>query len=122
MFGLGNKDDGAEKLIVQVHAVAGADVFDLARKLWDENARGVRLDAVSGKEYLHFRYTSPKCAIWFQRDHGRTDVFEVMIRWESSKTYEVYVLSDGQPVGNQQRAIELLQSMLTTPSVIAFGG
>ena len=119
MFGLGNKDEGSEKLTVQVHVVSGSEVFKLAQKLWDTNARTLRLDQASGKEYLHFRYVNPKCAIWFQRDQGRKDVFELMVRWEDSKTYEVYVVGSSQTAGDQKRATELLQSMLTTPSVVS---
>ena len=119
MFGMGNKDQGSDKLAVQVYSVAGDEVFKLAQKLWETNARTVRFDQASGKEYLHFRYLKPPCAIWFQRDKGRTGVFEFMVRWEAAKNYEVYVVSSGQTAGNQQRATALLQSMLTTPSVVS---
>lgn len=118
MFGLGHKEERSDKLSVQVHAVSGDEMFRLAQKLWDENARYVRVDDPSGKEYLHFAYQNPSCVVWYQRDRGRTDVFEIILRWESSKMYEVYVLSAGQPAGDGQRAKALLDSMLTTPSVV----
>jgi hypothetical protein len=118
MFGIGKTDSKSDKLSVQVHAVTADEPFGLAQKLWDENAAHVQLDELSGKEYLHFAYTNPACVVWFQRDRGRTDEFELIVRWESTKTYEVYVLSKGAPTGNAERAKALLNSMLTTPSVV----
>lgn len=118
MLGLGKKDSAGDKLSVQVYAVAGDEAFKLAQKLWDENARTVRVEEHIRKEFLHFAYANPECVIWFQRDQGRTGTFELIVRWEADKTYEVFVLTAGQPAGNLERARAVLNSMLTTPSVV----
>ena len=122
MFGLENKGEDSDKLSVQVYAVSGDEAFKLAAKIWNENARTTRLDQRTGKEFLHFGYTNPKCVIWLQRDQGRTDTFELIIHWEHDKTHEVFVLTGGQPAGNQERAKAIVNSMLTTPSVMLSAG
>ncbi|HSX31873.1 MAG TPA: hypothetical protein VLF43_01305, partial [Candidatus Saccharimonadales bacterium] len=68
----------------------------------------------------HFGYANPKCVAWLQRDIGREDLFELIIRWESTGMHEVHVISNGgtQPVGDDKRTKELLNSMLITPSVV----
>lgn len=119
MFGLGDKkSDNTDKLTVQVHVVVGEDVFKMAQKIWDENARSLRLDEHTRKEFQHFAYANPKCVAWLQRDQGRADTFELVIRWEAEKTHEVFVVTNGQPSGNTERAKALLNSMLTTPSIV----
>jgi hypothetical protein len=118
MFGLGKSEQASDKLSVQVHVVASGDAFKLGQKIWDENARTLRLDEQTGKEFLHFGYANPKCVVWMQRDQGRTDTFEVIVRWEADKTHEVYVLTSGQTAGDEARAKAILNSMLTTPSVV----
>jgi hypothetical protein len=118
MFGRGKNQPDGDKLSVQVYAVTGDEPFKLAQKLWDENARTVRIAASVGKEFLHFAYANPACVVWFQRDQGRTGTFELIVRWEADKTHEVFVLTPGQPAGNAERAKAVLNSMLTTPSVV----
>ena len=119
MFGLGDKkSENSDKLTVQVHAVVGDEVFKMAQKIWYENARSARLDQSTQKEFLHFGYANPKCVVWLQRDRGRTGILELIVRWEADKTHEVYILTNGQPSGSLERAKALLNSMLTTPSVI----
>jgi len=120
MLGLGKKDPSAEKLSVQVHVVVGSEVFSLAFKLWSENYRTSQVDRQDGKEFLHFGYANPKCVAWLQRDIGREDLFELIVRWESTGMHEVHVVSNGgaQPVGNEERTKALLNSMLITPSVV----
>lgn len=118
MFGFGKSDSGNDKLNIQVHLVSGDAVFGLAQKLWDENVRTIHVDEQIGKEYLRFGYANPACAVWLQRDRGRTGTFELIVRWQADKTSEVFVLVPGQVAGNEQRAKDLLNSMLTTPSVL----
>lgn len=120
MLGLGKKDPNADKLSVQVHVTVGSEVFGLAFKLWSENYRTVKVDHKSGKEFLHFGYANPKCVAWLQRDIGREDLFELIVRWESTKLHEVHVVSNGgaKPVGDDSRTKALLNSMLITPSVV----
>ncbi len=118
MFGMGKKEPTSDKLTVQVHAVVSDQVFALAQKLWDENVRTLRIDQLTHKEFLHFGYANPKCVIWLQRDQGRAGILELIIRWEADKTHEVFVLTAGQPAGDEQRAKAIVQTMLTTPSVV----
>ena len=118
MFGLNKNEPSSDKLSVQVHVVASQEAFKLAQKLWDENARTLRVDEQARKEFLHFGYANPKCVIWLQRDQGRVDTFELIVRWEADKTHEVYALTSGQTSGDEARITATLNSMLTTPSVV----
>ncbi|HKU18989.1 MAG TPA: hypothetical protein VJP80_07025 [Candidatus Saccharimonadales bacterium] len=121
MFGLSKKpvDD---KLTVQVHVVSSNPAFGMAQKVWGENMRSLQFNQMTGKEIMHFAYAQPKCVVWLQRDHGRTDVFELVVRWEDDDVHEVYVVSrvaDGLPaIGNDHRLQELLHSILTVPSIV----
>jgi hypothetical protein len=119
MFGLSKKDPHTDKLQVQVHVVSSFEAYRMAVKLWNENLRTLHLDQHAGKEFLRFAYTSPSCTVWLQRDQGRADNFELVVRWEGDKTHEVFVLNTGnKPEGNDTRVKALLNSMLTTPSVV----
>jgi hypothetical protein len=119
MFGLGKKAPKNDKLTVQVQVVSSSTAFAMAQKLWAENARTVRFDQQAGKEFLHFGYVNPKCVIWLQRDHGRANSFELIVRWEEAATHEVCIIgNDSSPSGNDARVKALLHSMLTTPSVV----
>jgi hypothetical protein len=122
MFGLNKKDVHADKLQVQVHVIAGIDVFRLATRVWDTNQRSLHVEAHAHKEFMRFAYTNPSCTVWLQRDQGRDDIFELVVRWESDKTHEVFVLMLGdKKVGDDQRAQALLNSMLSTPSIVLSG-
>ena len=118
MFGLGDKTQKSDKLGLQVHVVSSEEVFKLAQKIWDENVRTLHLDEQFHKEFLHFGYNQPKCVIWLQRDQGRTGIFELIVRWEHDKTHEVFVITSGPTVGNEDRAKAIVNSILTTPSVV----
>lgn len=118
MFGHSKNEGSSDKLSVQVHVVASEEVFKLTQKIWDENSRTLRLDEQTHKEFLHFGYANPKCVIWLQRDQGRPGIFELIVRWEANKTHEVFVLTSGQPTGDTDRAKAIVNSMLTTPSVV----
>lgn len=118
MFGLGKSEPSSDKLSVQVHAVSSDEAFALAQKIWDANVRTMRVDEQTHKEFLHFGYANPKCVIWLQRDQARTGTLELVVRWEQDKTYEVFVLTTGQLAGDEQRIKAVLNSMLTTPSVV----
>jgi hypothetical protein len=124
MFGF-HKPPQADKLTVQVHVVGNAEVFALAQKIWDENQRNLRGDQASGKEFLHFAYANPKCVVWLQRDHGRHQLFELVVHWESNDNnmHEVFVvLNTPQPDGDATRAKQLLKSVLSTPSIVPSNG
>lgn len=118
MFGMGKKEPSSDELSVQVHAVTSDDAFKLAQKIWNENGRTIHVDPRSGKEFLHFAYANPKCVVWLQHDQGRTGILEMIVRWEADQTHEVFVLATGQQAGDDTRAKALLNSMLTTPSVV----
>ncbi len=118
MFGLGKSEPTTDKLSVQVHIVTSDEAFRLAQKIWDENVRTLHVDEQTGKEFLRFGYANPKCAVWLQRDRGRSGIFELIVRWEADKTHEVFTISTGQAAGDGQRAKDLLNSMLTTPSIV----
>ncbi len=118
MFG-SNKHPETDKLSVQVHVVASAAAFQLGQKLWEENARTLHTDPASGKEFLHFVYANPPSVVWMQRTPGGPDYFELIVRWEKDAMHEVYVIQNSaQPAGDDGRAKELLQSILTTPSIV----
>lgn len=123
MLGLGKKDPSADKLAVQVHVTVGSEVFKLAFKIWSENYRNLQVDRQDGKEVLHFGYANPRCTVWLQRDIGREDLLELIVRWESSKLHEVHVISNGgaQAVGDDTRAKAILNSMMITPSIVPAG-
>jgi hypothetical protein len=124
MFGLKKKNPDADKLTVQVHVVGNAEVFNLAQKIWSENQRTLRADPATGKEFLHFAYANPKCVVWLQRDHGRQQLFELVVHWENeSNMHEVFVvLNTPQPEGDGTRAKQLLDSVLSMPSIVLSNG
>jgi len=119
MFGLHKQPTQQDKLAVLVHAVTSNEAFKMVQKIWAENARSLQGDNAAHKEILHFAYATPKCTVWLQRDMGRTDTFELIIRWEEQGEHEVYVLTSGAATtGNDQRLIELLHQILTLPSIV----
>jgi hypothetical protein len=123
MFGLKKKNPSADKLTVQVHVVGSAEVFRLAEKIWSENVRTLHTDPATGKEFLHFAYANPKCVVWLQRDHNQHQLFELVVRWEAGNIHEVYVvLNTPQPDGDDTRAKQLLNSVLSTPSIVLSTG
>ncbi len=116
---MGSRDEPkGDKLSVQVHVVASEEGSALARKIWDANVRTLRVDEQTHKEFLHFAYANPKCVVWMQRDQGHAGMFELIIRWEADKTHEVFILTGGQTAGDEPRIKAILNSMLTTPSVV----
>jgi hypothetical protein len=117
----GKKEPASDKLTVQVHAVGSAEAYQMVAKIWNENVRTLHVDQQTCKEFLHFGYNQPNCVVWLQRDQNRSNPFELIVRWEEDKTHEVFVISNappGQASGNDQRVKALLNSMLTTPSIV----
>jgi hypothetical protein len=123
MFGLSKKEPKSDTLSVQVHAVANKEAYALAQRIWNENVRTLHVDQATRKEFLHFGYANPKCVIWLQRDQNRSNPFELIVRWEGD-THEVCVISDasGEESGDATRPKAILNSMLTTPSVVLSTG
>jgi len=108
-----------DRLTVQVHAVSSNTALHMAQKIWSENARTLHLDRAGGKEFLHFAYAQPRCTVWLQRDQGRTEPYELVVRWEDQGMHEVYVITDGNQSGTaEQRLQALLRSVLTMPSIV----
>ena len=119
MFSIFKKKPSADKLSVQVHVVGSAPAYALAEKIWAENQRTLLRDPATNKEFLHFAYANPKCVVWLQRDPGRHQLFELIVRWEVDDIHEVYVvLNTPQPDGDDRRAQQLLHSVLSTPSIV----
>jgi hypothetical protein len=119
MLGMFKKKPQADKLTVQVHVVGSSSAFGLAEKIWAENQRTLLHDPATGKEFLHFAYANPKCVVWLQRDPGRHQLFELVVHWAADDIHEVYVvLNTPQPDGDDKRAQQLLNSVLSTPSIV----
>jgi len=109
-------------LPIFVHAIQSADAFALVEKVWQTNAHAVLIDPVNHKEFMRFTFAQPPCVVWLQRDQGRTDTFELILMWDvkTEELTEVYVISAlaGVSVGDDTRAKDLLNAILTMPSVV----
>lgn len=120
MFGLGKNEAKIDRLTVQVHVLASKEAYELTDRLWRENMRTLHIDESAHKEFLHFGYNKPKCVVWLQRDQGRSNPFELIVRWEDEKMHEVFIISNtgAQAEGDDLRAKAILNSMLITPSIV----
>ena len=126
MLGFGNKKEHTldpTTLPIFVHVIVNAQAFDLARKIWENNARYILLDSGNHKELLRFLFNDPPCAVWLGRDQGQTDIFELVLLWDKpgneQDVSEVYVLSTGGTVrGDASRITDLLKTILSTPSIV----
>lgn len=121
MFGSAHKKDTGT-LPIFVHALQSADAFNLAQKVWEANTHALLVDPANHKEFMQFRFTQPECVVWLQRDQGRTDTFELILMWDVKKEEltEVYVISAlaGVSIGDDRRAKDLLNAILTMPSTV----
>lgn len=122
MFG-SKKQSGfsADTLPVTVHSTRSQEAFVAAQKLWSVNARNVISDPQSKKEVLHFALVTPRTVMWFQRDTGRTDAFELIISWQQDKAVltDVHVILPGpEKVGDDAYICQVLEGLLTTPSTV----
>src|SRR3982751_1384729 len=99
MLGFGDRQAHIDptRLPIFVHAVQSAEAFDLAQKVWENNARYVVDDPTNHKELMRFVFSQPTCVVWLQRDQNRTDTFELVLMWEGKNNEEsvteVYILS-----------------------------
>lgn len=119
MFGFKKKNPDADRLTVQIHVVGSSAAFQIAGKIWAENQRTLLTEPTTGKEFLHFAYANPKCVVWLQRDPGRHQHFELVVRWEETGIHEVYVVQNAnQQEGDDGRVQQLLHSILSTPSIV----
>lgn len=127
MLGFGDKHEHAidpTTLPIFVHALQSAEAFDLAQKVWENNARYVVLDPANHKELMRFVFSQPTCVVWLERDQGRTDAFELVLLWDAEgkkdAVTEVYVISAlaGMKVGDDSRAKNLLSAILASPAIV----
>ena len=122
MFGSKKQPElSADTLPVTVHSVHSAEAFTAAQKLWNVNARNVIADPASRKEVLHFSLVNPRTVMWFQRDVGRTDAFELIISWQQDKAVltDIHVILPGpEKVGDDTYVRQVLEGLLTTASTV----
>ncbi len=124
MFGLGaNRKDVDDKLPVLVQVVQNNDTFGMAKKLWTENTRVVRMDPTTRKEFLRFGLVQAGQAVWFERDQGREDCFELILTWHEDGTRfaDVYVVTPSKDFGTSGDAAyvnKVLDALLTTPATL----
>ncbi len=127
MLGFGdNKHHSVDPttLPIFVHALQSAEAFDLVQKVWGNNSRYVMTDSSNRKELMRFAFSQPACVVWLQRDQGRTDTFELILLWDEKgdkqDVSEVYVISAlaGMAVGDDSRVKNLLNAILTSPSIM----
>jgi hypothetical protein len=113
----------ADTLPVTVHSVRSTEAFADAQKLWNVNARNVINDAHSRKEVLHFALVNPRTVMWFQRDAGRTDAFELIVSWQQDKTVltDIHVILPGpEKAGDDTYVRQALEGLLTTAATVPF--
>jgi hypothetical protein len=122
MFGFDHHDDDDGKLPIFVHSLQSAEAFELAQKVWQVNGAIQRVDPANNKEFERFRFSNPDCIVWLQRDRGRSDTFELILIWDKKEVgiTEVYTVSavSGTKLGDDARARELLERMLTAPATV----
>jgi hypothetical protein len=122
MFG-SKKQVTGDTLPVTVHSVRSAEAFADAQKLWNVNARAVIADPQSNKEVLHFALVNPRTVMWFQRDTGRTDAFELVISWEQDKTVltDIHIILPGpEKAGDDAYVRQVLEGLLTSAATVPF--
>ncbi|MET0779590.1 MAG: hypothetical protein ABWY71_02025 [Candidatus Saccharimonadales bacterium] len=120
MFG-SKKQQAGDTLPVTVHSLRSAETFVAAQKLWSVNARAVIADPRSNKEVLHFALTTPRTVMWFQRDTGRTDAFELIISWQQDKAVltDIYIILPGpEKAGDDTYAHQVLEGLLSSASTV----
>lgn len=120
MLGAAHKAASANDLSVFVQVVDNEELFERAKRLWDQNGRLRYKDSQHGKEVIRFTYARPACTAWLQRDEARSDMFELVLFWQESATHEVFVVGHvgGTSTGGDSRLRALLDAMLVTPSVV----
>lgn len=124
MFGLSNnRKDLDDKLPVLVAVVQNSDTFAMAQKLWQENTRAVRVEPTIRKEFLRFGLVQAGQAVWFERDQGREDSFELILSWHENGTRfaDVYVVTPSNnlgPSGDAAYVNKVLDALLTTPATL----
>jgi hypothetical protein len=118
MLGFGEKHHSVDPttLPIFVHALQSAEAFDLVQKVWENNSRYVMTDSSNRKELMRFAFSQPACVV--------SDTFELILLWDEKgdkqDVSEVYVISAlaGMTVGDDSRVKNLLNAILTSPSIM----
>lgn len=124
MFGLNSKrDQQDDRLPVMVQVVQDTQSFAMAQKLWLENTRAMRFEPTTGKEFLRFGLVQAGQAVWFERDKGREDSFEIILTWHESgaRFADIYVVTPSSTLGSSGDAAyvnKVLDALLTTPATL----
>jgi hypothetical protein len=131
MLGFGDKQGHSvdpTTLPIFVHAIQSASAFELAQKVWENNRRYLVKDPSNNKDLMRFVFSQPACVVWLGRDQGREDTFELILMWDSAgdrqDVTEVYVISTSgdKPVGDDKRASDLLNAILSSPAIVPVNG
>ena len=124
MFGLSSKrSQQDDRLPVMVQVVQDAQSFAMAQKLWTENTRAMRFEPTTGKEFLRFGLVQAGQAVWFERDKGREDSFEIILTWHESgaRFADIYVITPSSTLGSSGDAAyvnKVLDALLTTHATL----
>ncbi len=122
-FGTNHKNQDDNNLPVLVQVVQDNNAFLLAQKVWQENLRAVRIEAVTHKEFLRFGLVKQGQAVWFERDQGRQDSFELILTWHEgdARFADIYVITPSNVQGSSGDAAyieKVLGALLTTPATL----
>lgn len=124
MFGISSKrNQQDDRLPVMVQVVQDSNSFAMAQKLWVENTRAMRFEPTTGKEFLRFGLVQAGQAVWFERDKGREDSFEIILTWHESgsRFADIYVITPSSTLGSSGDAAyvnKVLDALLTTPATL----
>lgn len=124
MFGISTKrNQQDDRLPVMVQVVQDTQSFAMAQKLWAENTRAMRFEPTTGKEFLRFGLVQAGQAVWFERDKGREDSFEIILTWheDGARFADIYVVTPSSTLGSSGDAAyvnKVLDALLTTPATL----
>lgn len=122
-FGSTRRQISDDRLPVLVQVVQDTNTFGMAQKLWNENTRAIRVDPNTRKEFLRFGLVEAGQAVWFERDQGREDSFELILTWhqDGSRFADIYVVTPSSTLGSSGDAAyvnKVLDALLTTPATL----
>ena len=126
MLGFGSKKQDDSRLPVFVQTVQDPAAFAAAQKVWNENIRAVRIEPSTRKEFLRFGLVKEGQAVWFERDQGRSDSFELILTWRDSevRVADVYVITPGNggaSSGDAEYIQKVFAALLSTPATLPAG-
>ncbi len=122
-FGSNHKQED-DHLPVLVQVIQDGTSFTLAQKVWQENLRAVRIDPMTHKEFLRFGLVKQGQAVWFERDQGRGDSFELILSWSAeggNRFADIYVITPSNVQGSSGDVAyigKVLEALLTTPATL----